>query len=56
MLGRGAEMLPIRLWCYCGIHPKDNGTLTDFSADDVEAVILKWWGNVSNLGRRGSIG
>ncbi len=44
MLGRGAEMLPIRLWCYCGIHPKDNGTLTDFSADDVEAVILKWWG------------
>lgn len=44
MLGRGAEMLPIRLWCYCGIHPKDNGTLTDFTADDVEAVILKWWG------------
>lgn len=43
-LGRGAEMLPIRLWCYCGMHPKDNGALTDFSADDVEAVILKWWG------------
>lgn len=44
LLGRGAEMLPVRLWCYCGMHPRDNGTLTDFSADDVEAVILKWWG------------
>jgi len=43
-LGRGAEMLPVKLWCYCGMHPNDNGTLTDFSADDVEAVILKWWG------------
>lgn len=36
--------MPIRLWCYCGRHPEENGTLTDFSADDVEAVILKWWG------------
>lgn len=44
MLGRGAEMLPVKLWCYCGMHPNDNGALTDFSADDVEAVILKWWG------------
>lgn len=44
MLGRGAEMLPVRLWCYCGMHPKDNGALTDFSANDVEAVVLKWWG------------
>lgn len=44
LLGRGAEMLPVRLWCYCGMHPKDNGTLTGFSANDVEAVVLKWWG------------
>jgi len=26
------------------MHPKDNGALTDFSANDVEAVVLKWWG------------
>lgn len=44
-LGRGAESLPIRLWCYLGMHPKDNGRLTDFTADDIESVVFRWWGD-----------
>lgn len=43
LLGRGAEVLPIRLKTYCGrVHPKD-GRLSGYSAREVESAI-GWWG------------
>lgn len=43
LLGRGAEVLPIRLWCYCGKYHSETGRLTDHAAQEIEAVI-GWWG------------
>lgn len=43
-LGRGAEVLPIRLWCYCGGHHAESGRLNGYSPQEIETVILKWWG------------
>lgn len=42
-LGRGAEVLPIRLWIYCGrVHMRD-GKLTGYTAPEIEQL-LDWWG------------
>src|SRR5262249_38664400 len=45
-LGRDADVLPIRLWCYVGKHYPSTGELPDHCAEDVEA-------EVSWRGRRG---
>lgn len=43
LLGRGAEVLPIRLWCYCGMHHAESGRLADYSPQEIETIV-EWWG------------
>ena len=43
LLGRGAEVLPLRLWCYCGKHHSENGRLAAIAAQEIEAAVF-WWG------------
>jgi hypothetical protein len=43
LLGRGAEVLPLKLWAYCGtMHPQD-GKLSGYSVQEIESI-LDWWG------------
>jgi len=43
LLGRGAEVLPLRLWAYCGKYHAQDGRLTGYSGQEIEARI-EWWG------------
>src|SRR4051812_43291160 len=43
LLGRGAEVLPIRLWSYCGKFHCENGRLTGYSEQEIESLAT-WWG------------
>lgn len=44
-LGKGADLLPLRMWCYCGKHhKKDKGRLNGYEPSEFEAVVLEWWG------------
>lgn len=43
LLGKGAEVLPLRLWCYCGRHPEERGRLAANLAYQVESIVV-WWG------------
>jgi hypothetical protein len=43
LLGRAAEVLPIRLWAYCGKHFAEDGRLTDHSPQEIESL-TGWWG------------
>jgi len=38
MLGRGSELLPIRLWCHCGAHHSETGTMTGYSPTEIESL------------------
>ncbi len=42
-LGRGSEMLPIRLWCHCASHHAEDGVLAGYSVEEIE-FILEWKG------------
>lgn len=39
LLGRGAESLPIRLWCYCGKYHRKDGSLSAYSSEEIEALV-----------------
>ncbi len=43
LLGRGAEVLPIKLWNYCGKFHAESGRLADYSGQEIEAIV-EWWG------------
>ena len=43
LLGRGAEVLPLKLWCYCGKYHADDGRLSTYGAHEIESV-MGWWG------------
>ena len=43
LLGRGSEVLPIRLWCACGKHRAESGKLDGYSAQEIESLV-EWWG------------
>lgn len=43
LLGRGAEVLPIKLKTYCGKVSAESGRLSGYSAREVESAI-GWWG------------
>ncbi len=43
LLGKGAETLPLRLWCHCGEYHSDDGRLTGYSTQEIE-TISGWWG------------
>jgi hypothetical protein len=48
LLGRGAEVLPIRLWTYCGKYHSDDGVLSGYSEQEIEAI-CGWWGEKGKL-------
>jgi len=48
LLGKGVEVLPIKLWCYCGKYHVESGKLTDHSAQEIESI-LGWWGKSGEL-------
>ena len=43
LLGRNAEALPIRLWCYCARYHAEDGRLTGYSPQEIERAV-GWWG------------
>lgn len=43
LLGRGAEVIPIKIWCFCGRHHPETGILTETSGQEIEAMV-GWWG------------
>lgn len=46
LLGRGAEVLPIKLWAYCGKVHAESGKLSNYSTRELESAI-GWWGKES---------
>lgn len=43
ILGDGADILPIRLWCYVAVHFYQDGKLADLTEPEIEKII-QWWG------------
>lgn len=43
ILGRGAELLPVRLWAFCGKFHYEDGALSGYAPAEIEAV-AGWWG------------
>lgn len=43
LLGRGAEVLPIKLWRYCGKFHCEDGRLTGYTEQEIESIV-EWWG------------
>lgn len=48
LLGRGADVLPVRLWCTCGKHYSDSGELTGLTAQEIESQVA-WWGRPGQM-------
>lgn len=48
LIGRGAEVLPIRLWAYCGKHHSEDGRLAGYSDQEIEANV-GWWGKAGEM-------
>jgi hypothetical protein len=51
LLGRGAEVLPLKLWRTCGKFYSKDGRLTGYSADAIELTV-GWWGRRARLSQR----
>jgi hypothetical protein len=47
-LGRGAEVLPIKLWRYCGKYHAEDGKLTGYTASEIESL-AEWWGKSGEM-------
>lgn len=43
LLGRGAEVLPVKLWSYCGKFHAEDGRLSDYTVQEIESI-AEWWG------------
>jgi hypothetical protein len=48
LLGRGAEVLPLRLWCYCGKYHSADGRLAGYSGQEIESLV-GWWGKEGQM-------
>jgi 5-methylcytosine-specific restriction endonuclease McrA len=48
LLGKGAEVLPIKLWCYCGKYHSESGKLTGYSTQEIESIV-GWWGEEGQM-------
>lgn len=48
LLGRGAEVLPIKLWSYCGRLHAESGRLTAYSQQEIESI-AGWWGRAGEM-------
>jgi hypothetical protein len=48
LLGRNSEVLPLRLWTYCGkVHAQD-GELTGYAPQEIESIV-GWWGKSGEM-------
>jgi hypothetical protein len=43
LLGKGSEVLPLKLWSYCGKFHAEAGDLTGYSGQEIESLV-GWWG------------
>lgn len=43
LLGKGSEVLPIKLWARVGKYHAKDGRLADYSAQEIESLV-GWWG------------
>jgi hypothetical protein len=43
LLGRGAEVLPVKLWRYCGKYHCEDGRLAGYTDQEIESIV-EWWG------------
>lgn len=48
LLGRGADVLPLRIWCRAGKHHPENGKLTAYSTQEIESL-AGWWGKEGSM-------
>ena len=48
LLGHGAELLPLRLWTYCGKFHSDTGSLADYMEEEIE-TLAGWWGKPGQM-------
>jgi hypothetical protein len=43
LLGKGAEVLPLKLWCICAKYHAEDGGLQSYSTQEIESLV-RWWG------------
>lgn len=48
LLGRGSEVLPLKLWCFTGKYFAEAGRLTEISAQELETE-CQWWGEAGQM-------
>jgi hypothetical protein len=48
LLGRGADLLPIKLWRFCGKFHPDDGKLIGYSEQEIESA-CDWWGEKGRM-------
>lgn len=48
LLGRGADLLPIKLWRFCGKFHPDDGQLIGYSEQEIESA-CDWWGEKGKM-------
>jgi hypothetical protein len=48
LLGRGSEVLPIKLWAYTGRLHAETGELAGYTPEEVEACV-GWWGKSGEM-------
>lgn len=48
LLGRGSEVLPLKLWIYTGKYFAETGRLTEISAKEIEEE-CQWWGEPGKM-------
>lgn len=48
LLGRGAEILPVRLWVYAAKYLAETGEFIGFSPQEIESI-ARWWGKSGEM-------
>ncbi len=48
LLGKGSEVLPLKLWCYTAKYFKEDGRLTGISTQEIESEV-SWWGEPGQM-------
>lgn len=48
MLGKGSEVLPVRVWVFCGKFYPERGRLAGYSAHEIESIV-GWWGKPGEM-------
>lgn len=48
LLGIGSDVLPVKLWAYCGRYHAEHGRLKGLSALEIESIV-RWWGRPGKM-------